>query len=106
MKSPRPRSEPILLAGAALVGLAAALAGCAPADDHAPPTGDADGGIIGPPPSGGCGTDQGCPCDHPGESVECRAYRKSGDYVACSPGTRLCGADGRWQACVGDLTAK
>ena len=99
----RARALRFLAIAVAAVGLSL---GCAGAADHAPPSGDGDATVPGGPIGGGCGVETGCPCDHPGESIECRAYRKSGDYVACSPGTRLCGADGRWQECVGDLIAK
>jgi hypothetical protein len=90
---------------AAMLVAANGSSGCASANDHAPQAPEGDAGVAGAPPPGGCGTDKGCPCEHPGDSVDCRAYRKSGGYVACSPGKRLCGADGRWGDCLGDQVA-
>lgn len=74
--------------------------GCG-SDDHGapPPAGDASATT---PVGGGCGTETGCPCSTAGLSIECRALRKSGSYVACSIGTRVCGADLRWGECDGD----
>lgn len=50
-----------------------------------------------------CGSEpqQGCPCAEAGVAVECTAQRRSGDYVSCEPGTRACGENGAWGACVG-----
>lgn len=102
--SPMSRAlAPIVFAALA----AFAMLGCAAADDHAPPLVD-DGGEETPhvTVTGGCGEETGCACNTPGQVIDCRAYRKSGDYVACSPGTRTCGTDGRWGECLGDQIAK
>ena len=69
--------------------------------------GDADGGsgnlgtgnVGNEPNSMDCGTPQeGCACDTEGEVVDCgHVARHSGDYTACSMGTRVC-SDGKWGA--------
>jgi PA14 domain len=53
-----------------------------------------------------CGTPQeGCSCGTEGEVVDCgHVARHSGDYTACSMGTRAC-LDGKWGACEGDKIA-
>ncbi|MDF3064419.1 MAG: hypothetical protein K0R38_20 [Polyangiaceae bacterium] len=50
-----------------------------------------------------CRTPQeGCSCGTEGEVVDCgHVSRHSGDYTACSMGTRQC-VDGKWGACEGD----
>ena len=50
-----------------------------------------------------CGTpNEGCPCDEPGDTVDCGEVKhRSGDYVSCSIGKRQC-IGGRWGACIGD----
>ena len=48
---------------------------------------------------------QGCACENEGEVIECgEVKRTSGDYVACSMGTRECNG-GVWTACNGDRVA-
>ena len=77
---------------------------CGSADDHPPSTG---GGTI--PPGGvpQCDNDTGCPCLNPGQTIECKVFRTSGDYVACSLGQRVCGDDHKWGECIGgDQIAK
>ncbi len=57
--------------------------------------------------TGPCATpDMGCPCDTPGQVVECgKVYQRDGDYVTCSIGTRTCmGAE--WGECLGDRVQK
>jgi len=78
-----------------------ALVGCGAADDHPPPTAAGEQAVA--PTSGlpGCGTEAGCPCEKAGEVAECKVYRKSGDYVSCSIGQRLCGDDLKWGECTG-----
>jgi PA14 domain len=74
--------------------------------------GGADGGGIGAGNSGNgsgstdCGTPrEGCACETEGEVIDCgHVVRRSGDYTACSMGTRSC-ADGKWGACEGDKIA-
>jgi hypothetical protein len=80
---------------------ALALVGCGAADDHPPPTGVGD--EAGVPVNGlpGCGTEAECPCDHAGDAVDCKVFRKSGDYVSCSIGQRVCGEDLKWGECTG-----
>lgn len=93
-----------------LLVLAAALAlvsACASGDDHPAPVeggiGQNDGGPIIP---GACttGTEQGCPCGDAGvgATAECQISRYGANgYKSCEPGTRSCGADGKWGACEG-----
>ena len=75
------------------------VAACGSGDDHNPTGGD------GTLPPGGLPTCSdnatGCPCSTPGQTTECKEFRKSGDYIACSIGTRTCGADGKWGDCQG-----
>ncbi len=90
----------------AVPALALALfSACAPANDHPAAL---EGGID--PSDGGpivdiCNsspTEQGCPCADAGAPVVCQAERFGADaYKSCGPGTRSCGADGKWGACVG-----
>jgi hypothetical protein len=48
---------------------------------------------------------QGCACDVEGEVIDCgHVARRSGDYTACSMGTRAC-VDAKWGACEGDKIA-
>jgi hypothetical protein len=53
-----------------------------------------------------CATPQeGCACDTELEVIDCGSVvRRSGDYTACSMGTRVC-QDGRWGGCEGDKIA-
>lgn len=64
------------------------------------------GSVGGEPDTVDCGTPQeGCDCDTEGEAVDCgHVARHSGDYTACSMGTRQC-VDGKWGACEGDKIA-
>ncbi len=83
-----------------LVPTAVIVVGCG-SDDHggvAPP-GDASAIT---PGGGGCGTETGCLCSTAGLAIECRVIRKSGTYIACSIGTRICGDDLRWGECDAD----
>jgi hypothetical protein len=99
----------VMRAWIALVALVALVASvlssaCGSADDHPPGAG---GGSL--PPGGvpQCDNDTGCPCLNPGQTIECKVIRRSGDYVACSVGERVCGDDGKWGECVGgDQIAK
>jgi hypothetical protein len=77
-----------------------ALVGCGAADDH-PPTGTGTEAVA--PTSGlpGCGTEAGCPCERAGDATDCKVYRKSGDYVSCSIGQRVCGDGLKWGDCTG-----
>ncbi|MGC4066582.1 MAG: carboxypeptidase-like regulatory domain-containing protein [Polyangiaceae bacterium] len=44
----------------------------------------------------------GCPCEHPGDVIDCGEVKSQVDnYVTCMQGTRLCGADGKWGICEG-----
>ena len=88
----------------ALVVLAALAVGCGGGDAHPP---GASGGPHVAPYAPDDGSDcsapsYGCPCNAPGTSTVCKAFRKSGDYIACSDGTRACGDDRKWQRCIGD----
>ena len=50
--------------------------------------------------------EQGCPCDEPGQVVECgRIKRVSGNYVWCATGHQTCTDDGDWGKCQGDEIA-
>ncbi len=50
---------------------------------------------------------EGCACPVPGELVDCGEVReRTDDYVTCMQGVRLCGADGLWGACAGDLVKR
>jgi hypothetical protein len=85
---------------ALLMVLPAAALGCG--NEHpglAPYGGGAGQTNVNP---GACSTPQeGCPCDQPGQVVECGVTKKtSGDYVSCAMGERTCGDDDQWQGCV------
>ncbi len=69
-------------------------------------TGNVGTGNTGNTPSMDCGTPQeDCSCGNEGELIDCgHVVRRSGDYTACSMGTRLC-VDGKWGACEGDKIA-
>jgi hypothetical protein len=81
--------------------------GEAPRDSQPGPAPSTDGGstleagAVDP-----CATpESGCPCDDPGEVIECgHVKRQSDTYTACSMGKRTCGA-GIWGACIGDAVA-
>jgi hypothetical protein len=76
----------------------AIIAACGSSDsDHA-----SDGTRPGPGTGQFCGTpNDGCPCDKPGENVECGVVEiKSGDYVSCSMGRRTC-IGTTWGPCLG-----
>lgn len=84
----------------------ALLAACASENAHPAPVeggiGQDDSGTI----PNGCttGTEQGCPCGDAGAdaTAECMASRYGANgYKSCEPGTRACGADGKWGVCVG-----
>lgn len=66
-------------------------------------TRELDGAQFGsdPPPAGACATpNAGCPCERWNEEVECgQVKQRSGDFVACAMGTRMC-VGGTWGACV------
>jgi hypothetical protein len=50
---------------------------------------------------------EGCPCDVPGTLVDCGEIRdRTGDYVTCMQGVRLCGDEHTWGVCAGDLVKK
>jgi hypothetical protein len=51
-----------------------------------------------------CATaNEGCPCETPGEVVDCgKIVVKVGNYETCYEGSRLCGEDATWGACVSD----
>ena len=91
--------SPGLLGLGLLLALSLAACGAAP-DDPAPPPAGSEGAL---PTSGlpTCGIEEGCPCPHPGDSVDCKVYRTSGSYVSCSVGQRVCSDEGRWGACTG-----
>jgi hypothetical protein len=80
------------------IGVLVFASGCGGGNDHDPISGE---GAL--PPSGvpQCDNETGCPCLNPGQAIECKVYRRSGDYVACSVGQRVCGEDGKWGACTG-----
>lgn len=63
---------------------------------------NAGDGTIPPRGSEACGTpNPGCPCDQPGEVVDCGTVEyRSGDYVTCSVGHRTCTSSG-WGQCIG-----
>lgn len=46
----------------------------------------------------------GCTCDTPRATSECKVYRRSGSYIACSTGTMTCGDDKKWGLCEGAAT--
>ncbi|MBL8605668.1 MAG: hypothetical protein JNL38_00045 [Myxococcales bacterium] len=62
------------------------------------------GNSSGAPSVDRCATpNDGCACATPGQVVECgKVQSRHGDYVTCSMGTRECGGDGKWGACVGN----
>jgi hypothetical protein len=84
--------------------------GCSSADDQNPPMLAASDGpaMVAPSAPEACGNhEHGCPCDEPGEVVECgRVKRVAGDYVWCSTGTQTCDQYGSWGACTGDGIAE
>jgi hypothetical protein len=46
---------------------------------------------------------EGCPCKTPGEILDCgKIVIKVDNYESCYDGSRLCGDDGVWGACVAD----
>jgi hypothetical protein len=98
--SPTPRGSGfVLVLSLAAIGVVGSVVGCGAApDDHAPIGGPATIPSTGIPT---CGTEEGCPCEHAGDSVDCKVYRKSGDYVACSIGATVCGEDLKWGKCTG-----
>jgi len=61
-----------------------------------------DGTNLGQPTPEACATpNEGCPCPTAGATAECgHVKQQSGDYVACSMGTRTCNG-GSWGPCVG-----
>ena len=89
---------------AMLVAVMALLASCSSANP--PGLGD---GVIGAATDGsaayGCAMpNDGCPCDSPGQTIECGHIKtRSGDYVTCEMGKRTCVA-GTWSTCIGDHT--
>jgi len=47
---------------------------------------------------------EGCPCTSPQETVACGSVKEIiGDQAVCTMGHAVCGTDGRWGSCVGDL---
>ena len=47
---------------------------------------------------------EGCPCDEPDETVECGTVKDVvGEQAVCTMGHSVCGADGRWGSCLGEL---
>ncbi len=86
------------------IAIGGLLFGCSVADR---PNGLSGGGDRPSPlPGTTCGTpSDGCACENDGEVVRCgEVVRRSGDYVACSEGKRLC-LNKVWGACVGDSIA-
>ncbi len=65
--------------------------------------GDSPDKTLKPTPTDVCGTpNEGCPCDEPGQVVNCgEVVARSDDYVSCSMGTRTCEEGGNWGKCVG-----
>jgi hypothetical protein len=83
------------------------LLGCAKEGNHATPAGSGDAPPAEQlPDAETCLTPQtGCACDEEAQVVDCgHAVRKSGDYVWCSMGTRVC-EKSVWGACEGDKLA-
>lgn len=90
---------------AALLSSTFLLSGCGDDRANLDPGGNGSPSPNVDPPR--CGTpNEGCPCDSPGEIVECGDVKhRSGDYVSCSIGERACTESGLWGACVGDQVA-
>jgi len=92
-----------------LAAIVSMIGACAedPRDSQPVPVPSTDGGSeLEAGPVNPCATpESGCPCDEPGEVIECGSIkRQSDDYTACSMGKRTCGA-GTWGSCVGDAVA-
>ncbi len=84
----------------------ALVVGCASGADHAPELVGAveQSDAVATPQSCTSGITEGCPCTDAGAdaTAECTALRFGYDgYKSCSPGTRYCGDDGKWGACIG-----
>jgi hypothetical protein len=99
--APRGRLLPsVLFAFGLCTGLGLLLNACSASEHDSPITG---GGAPTTVTGGaGCGESEGCPCPNVGATAECKAFRKSGSYVACSNGMRTCESGGLWSKCVGD----
>ena len=90
------------------LGMTALGTGCsAPEDPSAPMVSNESAPSIMPSAPIVCADHgAGCPCDQPGEVVECgRVKRVVDNYVWCSTGMQTCGDDGTWGKCLGDQVA-
>ena len=87
-----------LLPLAVVAVVVAAFASCGTEE----PAAGGNGTQNGPPTADACATpNEGCPCSTFGATAECGHVKyQSGDYVACSMGTRTC-LGGKWGACEG-----
>ncbi len=84
------------------------ITGCSASDDpSAPMMGNSDVAAMATPAPAVCANhEQGCPCDAPGDLIDCgRVKRQAGDYVWCSTGMQTCSPDGVWGKCTGDAAA-
>ena len=93
----------------ATLGLCTVFATGCSGGDQAPPmlAGDDPAMMQVPDAPKACSNhEEGCPCDYPGDAVECgRVKRVAGDYVWCSTGTQTCDQFGSWGKCTGDGVA-
>jgi hypothetical protein len=85
-----------------LLTLVACSAGCG-SEDKAAAVGGGETGptVVNPMPDPCSPAVPGCACDAPGKTMECKVYRKSGDYISCSTGTMTCGDTRKWGSCEG-----
>lgn len=92
----------------ATFGLSVLSAGCSSAVDTSAPVASFDPTLMAAPttPEVCANHEAGCPCDEPGQAVECgRVKRVAGDYVWCATGKQTCTIDGEWSKCSGDQVA-
>lgn len=90
-----------------LAAIVSTIGSCAddPRNSQPVPLPWADSGLEGGPVDPCATPESGCPCDEPGEVIECgRIKRESADYIACSMGKRTCD-NGYWGPCIGDVVA-
>lgn len=87
----------------ALLLLLLALSSCSKAPRPDKSNGDGPDDTLKPTPADACGTpNQDCPCDEPGQVVNCgEVVARSDEYVSCSMGSRTCEERGKWGKCVG-----
>ena len=98
----------IRLFAVASLSLSVLSVGCSSAVDASAPVASFDPTLLAPPmsPEVCANHEAGCPCDEPGQTVECgRVRRVAGDYVWCATGKQTCAIDGEWGKCSGDEVA-